>query len=108
MTARTASQTKFQLYDQLVAQSATFKPDDWKKFCAIINNLPDDKLEVIYALILHHALHDPTIASTIDTRKPPYSGKLFESGKGVMFKLNNIPPGLQNVIGNYIQSVVSM
>lgn len=94
----------FPLYDQLKARTEPIKSDDWKKLCAIINNLPDDQLEHIYALMIHHAMCETN--PPYDVRKPPYNGKTFESGKGIVFKLNSIPAELQNIIGHYVQSTV--
>ena len=93
------------LYNEIVSSAPDLKPDEMKKVCIIINNLPDEHLEIIYALMLHHATIDPSMQGMFDIRRPPYSGKTFETGKGVLFKLNMIPAALQKVIGHYVNSV---
>lgn len=109
--------TPLRIYDELVAAIGnTPVPQDWKKMCALINNLPEDHLKTIYVLVLHHYHLEQQVkpggTHKAMTRTPegkeillPYNGKLPHGRKGVMYTIDNLPPLLQLIIAEYVKRV---
>jgi hypothetical protein len=98
---------EFPLYDELVKRSATETPSQsvWN----YIMNLPSEPTEMLFALIWHHAaLHNalPTQSRTAKKFALPYQAKLFEGGKGVVFRLEDIPQDLKALLSLYVASVI--
>lgn len=98
---------EFPLYDELVklAEVQTTPADVWN----YMMNLPTEATEVVFALIWHYAaLHGaiPTQARTSKRFALPYQGKLFEGGKGVVFRLDDLPKDLRGVLAVYVSSVI--
>ncbi len=101
----------FPLYNELKKNSQSYieVPDVWK----YVMNLPLEHLEIIYALIWHHSLlEQPKLKngsiSISSQRKAniPYKGKLFDTGKGMIFQVKELPIELQKIIAYYISAVV--
>jgi hypothetical protein len=98
---------EFPLYDELVkkAQGQAPPADVWN----YMMNLPPEPTEVVFALIWHYAtLHAalPVQARTAKRFTLPYQGKLFEGGKGAVFRLDDLPTDLKAVLGFYVASVI--
>jgi hypothetical protein len=99
---------EFPLYDELVKRSesnAAPPTDIWK----YMMNLPPEPTEVVFALIWHHAsLHNalPTQVKTAKRFILPYQGKLFEGGKGAVFRIDDLPIDLKTLIAIYVNGVV--
>ena len=115
---------KFEIYDRLVSNQTELNAD-WKSICTSINSLPIDHSEIIYAMIIHHYLLDmknksfsPNLDQVVAQLKgisenrrtnlqQPYGVRIFNSGRGVMFTLSNLPQELQRVIGLYVTSITN-
>jgi len=98
---------EFPLYDELVkrAETAVVPTDLWK----YMMNLPHDSVEVVFAIIWHYAtLHNalPTQVKTAKRFSLPYQGKLFEGGKGAVFRIDDLPIDLKTLIAIYVNEVV--
>lgn len=98
---------EFPLYDELVkrTESQVVPTDVWN----YVMNLPPEPTEVLFALIWHYAaLHTalPTQARTAKRFALPYQGKLFEGGKGAVFRLDDLPTDLKAVLASYVASVI--
>lgn len=94
-----------QLYDQLAKKAPSFddqkeREKQWRQICPVINRLPLENLENIYVLILHHQKEQKAII--------PYGGKTFDTGKGVIYTVANLPTRLQEIILQYIKDLVSI
>ena len=100
----------FSLYDELLKRISSEPVQyDWKKNSAVINNIPDHNLEIIYALILHH-YYLANKSADLKTKAPnnlPYGGRAINGGKGIIYVVSNLPQSLQAVIAEYIKSVVN-
>lgn len=98
---------EFPLYDELkqCATTETPSPNAWN----YIMNLPSDQTELIFALIWHHA--SLTNALPIQPRASkkfalPYQAKLFEGGKGIVFRLEDLPAELKTIVSLYVTKVI--
>lgn len=116
----------FKIYDSILSncQFNTDSKPDWKKICGIINCLPIENCEIIFALILHHYILEiqtksakPSVDFIMNQLQDlngnrglglcqPYGVRKFVSGKGVIFTVNNLPEQLQYIIASYVLSVV--
>ena len=107
-----------QLYDQL-AKSEVSPQRELKSLPSIINSLPLEINEIIYALILHHyfleqknkcASEKEIIDKLNDVNKRriyvPYRGAVFPNGKGITFEFQSMPSPLQKIIARFIDMVV--
>lgn len=66
--------------------------------CTTIAKLPQEHLNIIYLLILHHWISHGK--NKVDI---PYNGKTVSNGKGITFrKLSQIPDDLQKIINRYL------
>lgn len=104
----------YPLYDTLLKQveSRTEKGIDVKRVCTTINNIsqtlhPDAAAEhyrEIGALILHHDLinNNGVLLSPV-----PYDGKVMVGGKGVLHYIMNMPPLLQQIIAQYVETAAA-
>ena len=92
------------LYDQLLSQldNKNIKTIN-KKHASSIARLPQEHINIIYILILHYYMKNNS-NTTFDV---PYGGKTSSSGKGVTFKLNNLPETLQSMIVKYMDIISS-
>ena len=107
----TSSIQPYPLYDELVkrAESRTEKAIDIKRICTTINNIaqtsPPDEAAAHYkeigAIILHHELltNNGVLLSPI-----PFDGKVMVGGKGVLHYIMNLPPNLQQIIAQYVET----
>lgn len=101
----------YPLYDKLLqmVEMQKDKSIDIKRLCISINNIastqsPEDAYEhykEIAALILHHELvsNNGILLSTV-----PYDGKVMVGGKGIIYSIMNLPPLLQRIIAQYIET----
>lgn len=89
----------FPLYERL----AQVNPEpnwDLRRLCATINSLPDEHMELIYALILHHALlQNPKF----NPQSLPFSGKLPDGKKGLIYTGTHLPVPLQAILTAYVR-----
>lgn len=90
----------FPLYDQL-AQINCEPEWDLRRLCATINTLPDEHMETLYALILHHALQAQK--TSVGSHHLPFSGKLPNGRKGIIYTGTHLPTPLQNVLIAYVR-----
>jgi len=74
---------------------------DIKIICSKINNLDEESIEIIQALILTFYI---TNSGHIDINKfkLPYNGKTVAGGKGCYYTFNNLPIELQHIIATYV------
>ena len=88
----------FPLYNQVinVVKEGNFPHHKWELLCPLINTLPENIVEEIYVLILHHAFVEQHKFNTL-----PYSAKTFDR-RGIMVTVSNLPPNLQDIIQAYI------
>ena len=54
-----------------------------------------------------YQLSFPTLNNSDGSEKIPYSGKVCEGGKGIIYTLNQLPLELQDIIAHYILNLVS-
>lgn len=97
---------EFPLYDALRAEATEDAPASvW----AYAMNLPLEHAETLLALVLHHAAREGALPAAQKSRRVvcPYKGKVFDGNKGVVFKLEDLPPDLRRVLGLYLQKVVA-
>lgn len=88
----------FPLYDRLT--QVLPEPNwDLRRLCATINSLPDEHMELIYALILHHALQN----SKFNPQSLPFSGKLPDGKKGLIYTGTHLPAPLQAILTAYVR-----
>lgn len=97
----------FPLYDELVRRAATETPSPtvWN----FMINLPMEATELVFALIWHHAALTSALPSQVRSAKRialPYQAKLFEGGKGVVLRLDDLPTELKTVVALYVASVI--
>lgn len=90
------------LYDKLKGKSKRLLE---KNDCATINSLSQEHLEMIYVLILHHSMILKSKSSEI-----PFSGKIMGKGrggegKGIIYKVNDLPNDLQQIISGYLDEI---
>ncbi len=90
--------------------------DKWVNVCGIINKLPSDHILLIFLLILHHGVLEnpkmknlipPTLKGRSRNIHLPYSGRVLDSGKGVIYKISKCPEELQKIIYCYIDTISS-
>ena len=94
---------EFPMYDELKEMRST-ESVDWKTISNICKQLPQQHLDNIYLLILHHS----TLEEQPKKNKKsgiPYNGKVFDDGNGVFFSLPNLPDTLLEIISRYIQHI---
>jgi hypothetical protein len=97
----------FPLYEELVAAPEAAQQDLWP----YVMNLPSEHLETLFALMWHHAvLHKDVPAPSRNAKRTalPYQGKLFEGGKGVVFRLSDLPDPLKHVLHGYLARVIAL
>lgn len=96
----------FPLYDTLLATNVPGEEAmDWALACSALAELPIEHLEILCALIIHHATKE-TRELGRRRQATPYGGKTFEAGKGVTFHLSLLPATLQKILYRYILNVV--
>ena len=120
---------KFKVYNELKSKSLSSlvgsnKEDgkfiDANILCMTINNLPKEHIEFLYSLILNFyfiyslengkslemAVNDIYCLSKT-TRKNflPFGGKLSSGGKGILYKFDDFPFSLKEIIVKYIYSI---
>lgn len=105
----------YPLYDQLLA-SVTARGTydvDIKRVCNTISGLAQhlppaqatEHYEEIQALIIHHdALTSLPTAASSSPQPVPYGGTVMVGGKGVLNRIENMPPVLQRIIAEYVQT----
>lgn len=99
----------YPVYDELLKRvnEREEKGIDIKRVCTTINNIsvnntPEDTAEhyrEIAALIVHHEY-----ISTGAISSNPYDWKVMVGGKGVLNYIMNLPPLLQQIIAQYIET----
>lgn len=101
----------YPLYDELLKKVESMDDSgvDIKRLCNTINSIAQshsaedahDHYREIAALILHHEIlnNKGILLSPV-----PYDGKVMISGKGILYQIMNLPPLLQKIIAQYIES----
>jgi hypothetical protein len=101
------AELEFPLYTSLVEEACTLTsiPDVMKH----TQNLPTEYLEVIMALIFHHHHVMLKMGALKQKKIPPipFGGKTFDSGKGVIFHLKDLPENLQKILVCYIRKCIN-
>lgn len=109
------------LYDEIkhrLERGSSLESPDIQNICSTINKMSVEHCTVIFMLILHHYLTSgqvsnpqKTLIEIIEKRSRAsgitYRGKIMKTGKGIMFKMNDLPADLQMIIGEYIEMVSS-
>lgn len=81
-----------------------------KTYCSQITKMPQNNLEDIYLLILHHYFINQkgSKEALISGKEYPYAAKLMsKNGKGLIFKPSNLPESLQKILVKYIKTITS-
>ena len=121
-TSSTTSTTivqPFALYEELekiAASSNAGSSLDLNQVYGLINNLDEEQVEFLSALILHHALKTGVIKGMDKLEKEPdnkgkmeaavekiYSAKKTSTGKGRTITVKNLPEDLQKIIAAYLK-----
>lgn len=103
----------YPLYDELMKRvesrgvGSSEKALDIKRVCVTINSIgqsmttdvASSHYQEIAALILHYSLLHPKHSSGV----VPFDGKVMVGGKGILYYINNLPPLLQQIIGQYVE-----
>lgn len=92
----------FPLYDRIVQQVATkgLKEVD-KKIWPQISKLESKNATIVYLIILNYArLHG-------NVEEVPYSKKIYEGGKGVIYDVDSIPLELQLILSECLNEITS-
>lgn len=103
----------FPLYDEIVERirNSPAQSIDLRRVCSTINSIhqhiekqdeAQEILDTIFALCFHHELVENR---GVMFRSTPYSGKVLEGGKGVLYTVTNLPPFLQQIIATFILMV---
>ena len=92
----------FPLYDQLISKLDRSETTLTKKYSSSITRLPQEHIVVIYLLILHHYYLRNNDINELACIKNIYNAKVGSKGKGVTFKLNQLPEDLQHIIVRYL------
>lgn len=94
----------FPIYDEMT--KITNNEEMNEKHCAKITMLSKDHIEIIYLLILHYWLMtNKGKAKSLKKEYPYYSKTMTKGGKGLTFKLKQIPPKLQTILVNYLNYI---
>ncbi len=78
----------------------------------LINMLTGQYVETIYALIIHHyrisnLTNEASLSTISGKRLAPYNGKILNSGKGIIYTIDQLPSDLQQIIANYVSSITT-
>jgi hypothetical protein len=103
----------FPIYDTLLVhaseQSIQGGPsiEQWSRWAGVIAELPDEHIGVLYALILHHNELEQRLRGgrLKGEGSIPYSGRLLDVGKGVMYQGGNLPVILQWIVGGFLERI---
>lgn len=88
--------------------------EKWPRVCATINKLPSEHLLMVFLLVLHHGIKEnsdivdviiPTLKGKSRQIHLPYSGRVLDSGKGVIYKMSSLPEDLRKIIYCYIETI---
>lgn len=104
----------FAFYEELekmveTSNTSTTKTLDLNQVYGLINNLNEEQVEILSALILHHALKTGTIKGMDKMEKLEvaiekiYSAKKTSTGKGRTITVKNLPEDLQKIIAAYLR-----
>jgi hypothetical protein len=109
-----------ELYSQLASSPQTISTEDLLNVTKTLNNIPISHMENIFTLIIHHySLNNGQKLSSIRNfnfddeaslkklisslnNLGIYGLKFNLVGKGLSFKLDNMPPDLQKIIAAYV------
>jgi len=83
-----------ELYDTLKKDINTVNNIDWNELIGIIENLPREDHEIIYALIYHYYKTTGIKCTALMSIK---------GSKGILVKVNNLPLELQKIIYLYVR-----
>lgn len=72
------------------------------RMCASIGRLPHEHILIVFLLIVYHAHLNQHVE---DVETIPYQGKPIAGGKGIIYKMKEIPLDLQRIIHSYIDHV---
>src|SRR5690606_7871590 len=95
----------FPYYDTLCneARGKNMTIEEFSRLCPIINNLPDEHHEILFAIIIHYAILKG------ENKPVPYSGVRLDTGRGVLYQLKNgantIPNELLAILATYVKHV---
>jgi len=70
----------------------------WNKYASLISALPQKYLRDIYLLMYHCSC----LEGSSGKNSTPYKGKVFESGKGVLYTIENITIDTQMLLIKYL------
>jgi hypothetical protein len=99
--------TDFPIYDKLVEQIQKNPPQSINalKIANTINNeLPDEHIEILAALILHYEIRE---LGSVRFRMIPYGGTILGKNGGVLFSMTKFPPPLQQIVAAYISAITA-
>jgi len=95
----------FPLYDKI---SSLVKNEDKtlnEKHCFMISKLPDQHIQIVYLLILHHWLLSNRGKATSLKKDNPYNSRYIGKKKGLTFRINYIPNDLQKILVKYLNII---
>ena len=92
----------FPLYEKIVNSIEEDEEPLNNKDCSIITKLPNEHIEIVYLLILHHWILSNKNRATALKKETPYNSRFIAKNRGLTFKLNNLPVDLQKIIHKYL------
>lgn len=96
---------EFKLYDDLMASRTKFDASSWPTIASTINTLSQSEREIIYSLIIHHAMINGV---TVTKTKQPYKCGFMtpSSGTGITnTSIDNFPLELREIITTYVTGI---
>jgi hypothetical protein len=73
----------------------------WNKYASLIASLPHEHMVNLYLIILHCATLEG-VANIKGKKLLPYKGKNFESGRGALYVIADIPIDTQMLLLKYL------
>ena len=101
----------FPLYDELQKLSDrnwSERDLDWRNYIPIINQMPNQFIEIVYTLIIHHYISTGTNSKkNQDITDPPYGGSkmVAKIDRGIFYRCNVLPVSLQKIIITFVRSI---
>jgi hypothetical protein len=78
---------------------------NWAITSGKLNSLNEEQVEMLYVLILSYYYFDNKNFSD-KKRITPFKGKLMDGNKGILYTITDLPIRLQQIIYEYIETLV--
>ncbi len=94
------------IYQHMMEKSSNVQNDEIEynksTICATIGKLPQEHLEIVFLLMIFHAHLNQDVKTIEDI---PYLGKPMSSGKGIIYKMEQVPINLQKILYVYLNEI---